>query len=520
MRLFTRCSAVTLVTLATVCGCASTGATSGPRAAPEGSARPAPADRQRLSEFFARGYFPGRSGQVFYVLREGDALVSRDPYYKLQHGTAWDYDARIPFILHGAPFIRTGQFDAPAAQQDLVPTLAALLGAQLPATATGRVLSEALAGGAARPRLAVVVVLDGMRADYLDTRADVMPTLTRLRREGASFANARVNYLPTMTSVGHATLGTGADPRVHGQATNTLYNKVTRRPQDAYFGLDPSELMALTLADAWSLQTQGKAIVVGQGGAIRATAGLVGHGACLVGGYKMVAASYATSDGGWETNPDCYTKSAALAPLNARQVWEAAGGTWMGHDIANPSRVRASSLFQRFEGEALAAVVEAEAVGADEVTDLVLVNLKATDWVGHAYGPDSKEMTETLAELDRQLARFLALVARKAGPGGAVVAITADHGMPSEPPTGRRFYNDTLIAAIHERFDPQGKAVVQYLGDLAASQIHIDRPRLESLGHSLDEVARFLESQPFIAAAFTEDEVRAAGQGLHPHGRD
>ncbi len=513
MRNLTRCTAVIFLALATLLGCASTGATSGPKAEPQGSARPAAAaDRQRFVELFARGYFPGRSGQLFYVLREGDALVSRDPYYKLQHGTAWDHDARIPLILHGAPFIRSGQFDAPAAQQDLVPTLAALLGTQPPATATGRVLSEALTGGAARPRLAVVVVVDGMRADYFDTHSAVMPTLARLRREGASFANARINYLPTMTSVGHATIGTGADPRVHGQATNTLYNKVTRRPQDAYFGLDPGELMALTLADAWSLQTEGKAIVIGQGGAIRATAGLVGHGACLVGGYPMVAASYAASDGGWETNPKCYTKSAALAPLNARQAWEAAGGTWMGHDIANPSKIRASSVFQRFEGEALMAVVEAEAVGADAVTDLVLVNLKSTDWVGHAYGPDSKEMTETLAELDRQLAQLMALVARKAGAGGAVVAVTADHGMPSEPPAGRRFYTDTLIAAINQRFDPEGKTVVEYLGDAAASQVHINRGRLAALGHSLDEVARFLETQPYIMAAFTEDEVRAGLQ--------
>ena len=38
--------------------------------------------------------------------------------------------------------------------------------------------------------------------------------------------------------------------------------------------------MALTLADVWNIATDGRAVIIGQGGAIRATAGLVGHGAC------------------------------------------------------------------------------------------------------------------------------------------------------------------------------------------------------------------------------------------------
>ena len=282
----------------------------------------------------------------------------------------------------------------------------------------------------------MLVVLDAMRADYFDRYLDVMPTFARLRREGAWFPDAQINYVPTVTSVGHATIGTGADPRIHGQAVNTLFNRVTGKPQPAYDGLDPRELMALTLADVWNIETDGHAIIIGQGGAMRATAGLVGHGACVVGGRKVIAASYSTADGGWETNPGCYTMSAALGPLNGRRVWEDAGGTWMGHDISNPSKFRASSLFQRFEAEAVLAVLAAEPIGADAITDLVMVNLKGPDYVGHAYGPDSPEMKEEMAELDRQMARILEAVDRKAGPGRSVVAVTADHGMPPEPAAG------------------------------------------------------------------------------------
>jgi hypothetical protein len=252
---------------------------------------------------FARGYFPGRSGQVFVVPREGDIITERDELYGFMHGSPWDYDTRIPILLHGTPFIRQGTWTGPAAQQDVAPTLAALFGTPPAATMSGRVLREALAEGGGRPRVIALVVLDGMRADYFERYAADMPTLARLKREGAWFAEARTTALPTVTSVGHATIGTGTDPRIHGLASNTVFNRATGKPQPAYLGLDPGELMALTIGDLWNLATDGRAVIVGQGGAIRATAGLVGRGACLVGARPVIAASYSTRDAGWETNP-------------------------------------------------------------------------------------------------------------------------------------------------------------------------------------------------------------------------
>ena len=149
-----------------------------------------------------------------------------------------------------------------------------------------------------------MIVLDAMRADYFDKYASVMPTLTRMRKEGAWFSEARTVVLPTVTGVGHANIGTGSDPRFHGIVVNTLFNRATGKSQEAYDQLDTRELMALTLADSWNLTTDGKAVIIGQGGAIRATAGLVGRGACLISGKKIIAASYGGADGGWETNPD------------------------------------------------------------------------------------------------------------------------------------------------------------------------------------------------------------------------
>ena len=99
-----------------------------------------------------------------------------------------------------------------------------------------------------------------------------------------------------------------------------------------------------------------------------------------------------------------------------------------------------------------------EAIGADEITDLVFVNMKGPDYTAHAHGPESPELKETLAELDRQMAAILKTLDDKAGPQRSVVAITADHGMPGEPAPGHRHYPDDIVALIHQKFDPTGKA--------------------------------------------------------------
>ena len=463
---------------------------------------------------FARSYFPGRSGQVFVVPKRGWFVTSRDPLYAFMHGSPWDYDTHIPLLLYGAPFIKAGHYTATATQQDVAPTVGALIGAPTIPTYTGRLLSEAIAGST-RPRVVTVFVLDAMRADYFDKHASVMPTLTRMKTEGAWFSHVHTVTMPTVTGVGHANVGTGSEPRFHGIVVNNQFNRSTGKEQEAYYQLDTRELMALTLADVWNLTTDGKAVIVGHGGAIRATAGLVGRGACLISGKRILAASYGGPDGGWETNPECYTMPEALKPFVGRKVWEAAGGTWLGHDIASPQKFRASALFQKYEAEALMAVVNSTTAGADDVPDLIFVNMKGPDYTSHAYGPESKEMLETLAELDRQVAAYLALIDKKAGPGRHVTVITADHGQAVEPPPGGLVYLDEVIAQLNKRFAAAG-TFINYYNDGANNQLHLDAAKLQAAGFSLRDVTAFLEGLEVFEAAFTEDEVRAAQARLPP----
>src|SRR6478672_8611911 len=101
--------------------------------------RLASAPRERFLEMFARAYFPGRTGQLLIVPREGDFITRADPNVAYMHGSPWSYDVSIPLMFVG-PAVKTGLFSVPAAQQDVAPTLAASLGVHMPPTATGRVL--------------------------------------------------------------------------------------------------------------------------------------------------------------------------------------------------------------------------------------------------------------------------------------------------------------------------------------------------------------------------------------------
>src|SRR5213592_3033204 len=108
------------------------------------------ASRQRFLTMFARAYFPGRTGQLLIVPREGDFITRPDPDVAYMHGSPWAYDVSIPLMFAG-PAVRTGVYSMPAVQQDIAPTLAAALGVSMPPTATGQVL-PVLRPGFARPR--------------------------------------------------------------------------------------------------------------------------------------------------------------------------------------------------------------------------------------------------------------------------------------------------------------------------------------------------------------------------------
>jgi predicted AlkP superfamily pyrophosphatase or phosphodiesterase len=187
----------------------------------------------------------------------------------------------------------------------------------------------------------------------------------------------------------------------------------------------------------------------------------------------------------------------------------------MSHRIDSTSAVRYSALFPAFEADALIAMIEHEPVGEDDVADLILLNYKCADFVGHKYGPDSDELRVTLGEMDRHFARMLSAVEAKVGVN-YLLAVTADHGMPSKPLSpDRRHFAPSIIDLLHEKFDPEAKQLITSF-EPENLQIFVDEERLHELGLTLHDLAHFLESQPFLFAVFTNDDVARAAKPVTP----
>ncbi len=98
----------------------------------------------------AHSFFRGRSGDVILVWK---------PFYQkalksgrgTSHNSPWSYDTHVPLIFMGPDF-HPGVYQTPATPADLAPTIAAVLGINPPAVATGRVLTGALAATARSPQ--------------------------------------------------------------------------------------------------------------------------------------------------------------------------------------------------------------------------------------------------------------------------------------------------------------------------------------------------------------------------------
>ena len=119
-----------------------------------------------------------------------------------------------------------------------------------------------------KPKLVVGIVVDQMRWDYLDRYYDRFCEggFRRMIDEGFSADNCLINYVPTVTAIGHTSAYTGTTPAFHGICGNNFYingrsvvscqdDSVRAVGSDANYGnRSPRNLLATTIGDAhaWS----------------------------------------------------------------------------------------------------------------------------------------------------------------------------------------------------------------------------------------------------------------------------
>jgi predicted AlkP superfamily pyrophosphatase or phosphodiesterase len=326
------------------------------------------------------------------------------------------------------------------------------------------------------PRLAVVIVVDQMRADHLTRFAGVYRHgLARFYRDGAVFTDAHHEHAFTSTSPGHATLSTGCFPSHHGIVNNDWFDRSLNQemysvqddstpllgytPYKAKNGRSPRNLLRSTLGD-WMKSSNPASKVFGVARKDRAVILSVGHKADGAFWYNSDDGHLITSTYYSKTYPEWVTEFNQSGYVNryADSIWtrllpeeayflsredsfptEADGKhTQMPYRFAGSKDKLDKAYFSYLEDtpfieglifQFAKLLVEKENMGQDEVPDLLFVGCSAADAVGHRYGPLSEEDMDYYLRLDRDLGKFFDYLDQHVGKDNYIVALSSDHGV-------------------------------------------------------------------------------------------
>ena len=338
------------------------------------------------------------------------------------------------------------------------------------------------------PRLAVLIAVDQMRADFLVKFRPYFGEggFKRLLLGGANYPNCHYQHAISVTAPGHATILSGVNANVHGIIANDWKDPQTLQDGNAVedsasplvglpphtgrypnatlaakAGRSPRNFLGTTVGDRLKARYGAAARVFGVADKDRS--------AILMAGTKADGA-YWTEEGRFVTStfyrpelPAWVEKFNSLHNLTHKfgQVWDRLLEPEIYERVQGPddatgeySGMGLTRIFpKRFDGgksvpsneflgildvapwsnDLVAGLaeklVEVERLGDDATPDLLCVGFSQPDGIGHAYGPDSHEVMDSYLRLDQVLARFLAFLDRKVGRENYLLVLTADHGV-------------------------------------------------------------------------------------------
>ncbi|MES2872230.1 MAG: alkaline phosphatase PafA [Bacteroidota bacterium] len=325
-----------------------------------------------------------------------------------------------------------------------------------------------------RPKLVVGIMVDQMRWDFLYRFYERYGSggFKRMLNEGFSAENTYINYLPSVTGAGHATVYTGSVPAIHGIAGNDFIVQATGKilycAEDSTVStvgsgsvaagrMSPRNMLTTTMTDELRMATNFRSKVVAIASKDR--------GSILPGGHTANAAYwYDGTSGNWITStfymnalpawvshfnaqkyPEKYLKQDwnTLYPINTYLQSTKDDSPYEGKFAGTDSPtfpVKTSTMMERGLGiltstpygssltlDMAKSAIENEQLGADAITDFLAVSVSSPDYVGHQFGPNSVEVEDTYLRLDRDLATFFTYLDSKVGKGNYTVFLTADH---------------------------------------------------------------------------------------------
>ncbi len=433
------------------------------------------------------------------------------------------------------------------------------------------------------PKLVVLLVVDQMRADYVDRYGHQWTRgLRRLIDHGAWFREAAYPYLYTFTCPGHATISTGSLPATHGIIANDWYDRQAGRrvactddaqaPAVSYGapaegGYSAARLAVPTFADELRAQSAPPSRVV--------TFSMKARSAIMLAGHRADAATWFDSPmGSWETSAAYATAPVPFVEkfVKAYPVARDFGKSWtrmlpaqaylyedeapgekkspngssaFPHPLQSKSGKPEKEFYDAWEAspfsdaylvELAQAAVDAEKLGQAKGTDFLGISFSALDLVGHLYGPRSHEVQDVLVRLDEALGRLLEHLDRTVGPGNYIVAFSADHGVapiPEQMVLAGMEAGRVSMKEVAERVEKTleslpGPKVARYsAGDIyfapgVYAQLAADPPRMLGVAEailSVRGVARVLRSEDLAARRATPDWVERAASLSYFAGR-
>ena len=306
------------------------------------------------------------------------------------------------------------------------------------------------------------MVVDQMRADYLARFAHQWTGgFGRLYRGGTVFEHGEQDHAATETAPGHATLLSGRYPAHTEIVLNSRGVQDSEAPligHDTGQGASPRRFRGTTLVD-WLLAHDPDTRVLSVSRKDRGAIFPVGRAKVPVfwfdSGAFTTSRYYADSLPAWV---QAFNRRGSVEQLaEASAAWNLMlPDSAYAEPLSEPfeNRGPADAFPHRFPTTRDAAVAQiARFPWMDSLTlafalegvralglgarggspDLLSISLSTTDAVGHAFGPDSREIHDQLLHVDRWLGLFLDSLDQVIGNDRVVVVLTGDHGVTPIP---------------------------------------------------------------------------------------
>lgn len=392
-------------------------------------------------------------------------------------------------------------------------------------------------------RIVALVVVDQLPSGLVERYRDLWVSgFRRLVQEGHYLSQTAYPYDFTETAPGHATLATGVPPSRHGIVSNDFWVQdesgawrevYALEDRDAPIlgvpnsvGRGPRNLMRNGLG-AWMRDAHPLSRAVSISKKDRSAIALMGDVPdAHVYWLQARTGRFVTSRHYRATYPDWVERfnEETMHAVRADTVWEssvpasaarlsrpdtfAAEGdrvhtafphrAWLEADTTVAARntwVSEKPVLDSAVLELALSAIDELALGKRGVPDFLALSFSQTDYVGHDYGPGSREQLDNLLRLDKVLGRLFDALDAAAGPSGWVLALSADHGVLEVP-------------EWVENGEPVGRRIGEQEGDALEAAVEAASARVRA-GARPEDALREVLALPSVAAVYPMSRLEA-----------